>query len=1592
MYYILSMSVHNNLYAKRIKVSEVYADNNGDNSSLLMDDGEVVFKTDGYMEINSGSLLHLRGNQSISLITPSVQTSQTVFNQDNHVVNKKFVDDTVAPINTSITQLEQKDNTHSQQIATLNDKTQNISGTTTETKIEDDLVIEKANIGYSDVSENNYITRLGNNSTLLKSPTQEGGIDYTNDILTLGGTPMSGIYGANDTDASGWRVAISNDGNIIASMSLNGDNTAQGETDNGACIIYQNVNGVYTQLGQVLYGDDTADQLQRVSLSSDGFTVAVGSFKNDGNTGNVRVYRYNGSLWVQLGNEIVGENPADEHGTSISLSSDGETIITGANRADPNGVNSAGHARVFQYDGTNWTQLGGNIEGTGEYYNAGLSVSINGAGDRIIVAVPYTNIGGVDNVGTGKIYDLFNGNWVFNTQINGTVANDILGVTVKMSQDGKTVVLATYVGLFDRGYAEVYRATDGFNWVQLGQQIIGEANNDKMTLENSMSLSKDGNTLALGAYLNDGNGNDAGHVRIYRYNTSTSLWVQLGTDIDGENAADRFGRSVALNENGNILVIGNAYMDDPNSGNNNNRGYTIVYHYVSGDWKLINSYGQLIYSNFTDLFTGVINFDFDINLNWGVFGDEFSLTFGLYRIEYKHFGGISGGSFTFYDSNTMIHSEATGIPNNGVGDVVRLEIIYDVEQKVFTIQSRGVVLLTYIYSTLTNTPTEEQIRTMIISGSTGVKLYDINVKNDKFYTRVEIDTGVDIVGETALTFKDTGSGTQRGVIAGVDDDSLVILAPQGLNILAETKIEKANIGYSDVSENKYITRLGNNSTLLKSPTEVGSVNYTNDILTLGGVPSGRIYGPSNGYYIGEKLAISNDGNIVATIAQIANNTAENETRNGACHIYQIVNGVYTQLGQVLYGDDSYDELQRVSLSSDGLTVAVGSFLNNVDTGNVRVYRYNQNTSLWVVLGGEIVGESVGDQFGSSISLSSDGNIIIIGANKADPNGISSGHARVFQYSTGWVQLGGTIEGPSADDNAGECVDINGAGNRIIVGMPFIDINGTDNVGTGKIYDLVNGQWVFNAQLDGTVFNTRLGLTVKMSEDGNTIAISTEEANNQAGYAEVYRNTNGVNWVQLGQRIVGEYSGDLMTKQNSMSLSKDGNTIALASFRNDNNGTDTGQVRVYRYNQNTSLWVQLGDELNGDNVGDQFGRSVALNENGNILVVGSPFADEITSSDNRGYIIVYHYVSGDWKLINSYGQLIYSNFTDLFTGIINFDFDINLNWGASGDDFSLTFGVYEIVYEHNGVSGGSFTIYESDTSIHSEATGIPNNGVGDVVKLEIIYDVSQKVFTIQSRGVVLITYTYSVLTNPPTEEQIRTMIISGSTSVKLYDINVKNDKFYTRVEIDTGGLDVVGETALIFNDSGSGTQRGAIAGLDDDSLGILAPQGLNILAGGDTVINSDLRLGTSNDLYSNNIYVSGRVIGGSLPIITRVRISKTPDRPPETGTAVYEDEYIRLGWVQETANELEIQRTAESSEFMATCYKSGTNTSTVKSVIDSNTTYTLNPFTFTGGEILLCRLSPFQNEVLPTYEISIHYTESRVGTDDKLDWLITRYNF
>ena len=134
--------------------------------------------------------------------------------------------------------------------------------------------------------------------------------------------------------------------------------------------------------------------------------MAIGAVVNDGG-GHVRIYDYNGSAWVQVGGDIDGEAAGDQSGSSVSLSSDGSRVVIGARLNDAGNASSdnRGHVRIYDYNGSAWVQVGADIDGEGAGDASGFSVSISSDGTRIAVGAPSNNDAASD-AGHVRVYSL----------------------------------------------------------------------------------------------------------------------------------------------------------------------------------------------------------------------------------------------------------------------------------------------------------------------------------------------------------------------------------------------------------------------------------------------------------------------------------------------------------------------------------------------------------------------------------------------------------------------------------------------------------------------------------------------------------------------------------------------------------------------------------------------------------------------------------------------------------------------------------------------------------------------------------------------------------------------------------------------------------------------------------------------------------------------------------------------------------------------------------------------------------------------------------------------------------------------------------
>ena len=221
--------------------------------------------------------------------------------------------------------------------------------------------------------------------------------------------------------------------------------------------------------------------------------------------------------------------------------------------------------------------------------------------------------------------------------------------------------------------------------------------------------------------------------------------------------------------------------------------------------------------------------------------------------------------------------------------------------------------------------------------------------------------------------------------------------------------------------------------------------------------------------------------------------------------------------------------------------------------------------IWDQIGNDIDGEKIDDYSGASIELSSDGSVIAVGANANDGSygrDLYPGHVRIYQnINNVWNQVGSDIDGESAKDMSGWSVSLSSDGSVVVIGAPYNDGENKENSGQVRIYQNINNVWnQVGSDIDGEGIGDESGWSVDLSADGSVVAIGAIGNRSDRGRVRIYQNNNDT-WTQIGADIDGEGSFDIFGK--SVAISSDGSVIAIGAYGNDDNGYNSGQQGFIR---------------------------------------------------------------------------------------------------------------------------------------------------------------------------------------------------------------------------------------------------------------------------------------------------------------------------------------------------------------------------------------------------------------------------------------------
>ena len=386
---------------------------------------------------------------------------------------------------------------------------------------------------------------------------------------------------------------------------------------------------------------------------------------------------------------------------------------------------------------------------------------------------------------------------------------------------------------------------------------------------------------------------------------------------------------------------------------------------------------------------------------------------------------------------------------------------------------------------------------------------------------------------------------------------------------------------------------------------------------------------------------------------------------------------------------------------------------------------------------------VNDNFGSSVTLSTDGNTMVVSALGEDSNAtgingdqtdnsfaglnLHTGAVYVFTRSgTSWSQQA-YIKASNTDygDWFGGSVSLSSDGNALAVSANGEDSNATGingdqtdnsltNAGAAYVFSRTGTTWSQQAYVKAS--NTRayhwFGDELSLSSDGNTLAVGangedsnatgingdqTDNSLTNAGAAYVFSRT-GTTWSQQAYvKASNTEAGDSFGYR--VSLSSDGNTLAVGAMKEDSNATGingdqtdnsaANSGAAYVFTRSVTTWTQQAYvKASNTEDTDSFGDDLSLSSDGNTLAVGAPFEDSNATGINgdqtdnsaagSGAVYVFARSGTSWSQ-QAYVKASITDRNDSFGTPI-----------LSGDGKTLAVGAYNEDSSATGVNGDQST--------------------------------------------------------------------------------------------------------------------------------------------------------------------------------------------------------------------------------------------------------------------------------------------------------------
>lgn len=764
-------------------------------------------------------------------------------------------------------------------------------------------------------------------------------------------------------DSFGTSVSISIDGNR-ALVGTPSDDAPPG-WNQGSAYVFARSGGVWTLEAKLTASDGTNnDQFgSAVCLSANGATAVIGapydySATGDYYAGSAYVFAWTGTAWEQQVKLTATDAASgDQLGASVSVSGDGNLVIAGA-RGDEVGE---GSAYVFSRSGGTWTQQTKLTDGDGPNTDEfGSAVVVSRDGLTLLAGAPRHATAAGPDAGTAMVFVWTDTGWSSPTSLTGGdgVMWDSFGSAVSLSDDGQTALVgasgaATAMGA-GAGVGYVF-VRSGNSWALQAQLLPWDAAG---SLGTSASLSADGNTALLGAPYADSFQGAA-----YIFVRSGSVWSgQAKLTANDGASGDRFGWSVSLAADGNTAVIG---ADGDTTLAGSAAGSVTVFGRSGGAWS------QQARLTASDAAAGD-RFGWSVSLS----GDGSTVLVGAANDDTSS-GADSGSAYVFVGGGSSWS-----------------------QQRQLLISGAA-----YDYFGFSVSLSQDGNRALV--GAPGATSWPTAVRGGSVIMFVRSGGSWSLWG--GLSTADQAAGDNYGCALSLSRDG-------NTAVIGASRDDTAP-GW-DQGCAYVLAWTGSTWSLLSKLTAHDAT--TNDLF-------------------GAAVGLSGDGNTALVGAFLDDSTVEADA--GSAYVFARAGGFSQQVKLTANETPDLDRLGiAVSLSYDGDRALVGAYGEDTLAGPGRgtAYVFVRSAGAWT-LEAKLTASNgaMWDRFGRSVALSSDGNTAVVGAPQRDAAaGPDAGSAYVYVRSGGvWSEQAElTALWAGANDYFGQSVSISSDGNTVLVGL------------------------------------------------------------------------------------------------------------------------------------------------------------------------------------------------------------------------------------------------------------------------------------------------------------------------------------------------------------------------------------------------------------------------------------------------------------------------------------------------------------------------------------------------------------------------------